>query len=164
MKNKIFIVSVITLSIILALSFLSYNRDEFIEYLISDLNMEGLLDYRSNIQTSDKTLPKSKEGSVDGVPKGITKIESPNFIAKPLKNDPGYLVANTIANVLYIAAILAVIIIIYGGIRYIMSYGADDNIESAKKIILWAIIGLIITILSYFIVQNIIEYVYIQIK
>lgn len=46
------------------------------------------------------------------------------------------------------AGLIAVFMIIYGGIRYITSQGEPDNIQSAKKTITYAIGGLVLAILA----------------
>jgi hypothetical protein len=51
--------------------------------------------------------------------------------------------------------ILAVIMIIYGGVRYVASAGDDEAVGTAKKVILYAIIGLIIVLLSFVIINAI---------
>lgn len=48
---------------------------------------------------------------------------------------------------------LAVIFIIISGIRYITSGGDPKQVEGAKKTMMYAIIGLIVVILSFFIVN-----------
>lgn len=40
---------------------------------------------------------------------------------------------------------IAVIMLIYGGIRYITAQGNDKNVATARSIIMYAVIGLIIT-------------------
>jgi cytochrome bd-type quinol oxidase subunit 2 len=52
-----------------------------------------------------------------------------------------------------IVGVVAVIMIIVGGFRYITSGGASDKVTSAKNTILYAIIGLIIVALSQIIVK-----------
>lgn len=52
-----------------------------------------------------------------------------------------------------IVGIVAVIMIIVGGLRYITSGGNDTSVTSAKNTILYAIIGLIIVALSQLIVR-----------
>ncbi len=52
-----------------------------------------------------------------------------------------------------IVGIVAVIMMIYGGFRYITSGGDSGNVTSAKNTILYAIIGLIIVALAQFIVK-----------
>lgn len=52
-----------------------------------------------------------------------------------------------------VVGIVAVIMIIYGGFKYITSGGDAGNITSAKNVILYAIVGLIIVALAQFIVK-----------
>ena len=63
-------------------------------------------------------------------------------------------VTNTI---LYIVGIIAVIMLIIGGIRYVISGGDSKKVTDAKNTIMYAIIGLIIAILSYAIVNFVIN-------
>lgn len=61
---------------------------------------------------------------------------------------------NTIVNVLlFIIGAVSVVMIIYGGVRYVTSAGEAKSVESAKNTIMYAIIGLIISILAYAIVN-----------
>ncbi|MEK7673529.1 MAG: hypothetical protein AAB373_06625 [Patescibacteria group bacterium] len=48
---------------------------------------------------------------------------------------------------------LAVIMIIYGGVLYVSSAGNDDSIGKAKKIIMYALVGIIIILLSFVLVR-----------
>lgn len=60
----------------------------------------------------------------------------------------------TVINLLSaIVGIVAVIMIIVGGLRYITSGGNDANVTSAKNTILYAIIGLIIVALAQVLVR-----------
>lgn len=52
-----------------------------------------------------------------------------------------------------LVGIVAVVMMIYGGFRYITSGGDSGNVTSAKNTILYAIIGLIIVALAQFIVK-----------
>lgn len=52
-----------------------------------------------------------------------------------------------------IVGIVAVIMIVFGGLKYITSGGDSNNISSAKSTIIYAIIGLIVVALAQFIVQ-----------
>ncbi len=63
----------------------------------------------------------------------------------------------TITNtVLYIVGVLAVVMLIIGGIRYVVSGGDSKKVTDAKNTILYAIIGLIICFLAYAIVNFVI--------
>ncbi|HEX9503062.1 MAG TPA: hypothetical protein VF974_01935 [Patescibacteria group bacterium] len=52
-----------------------------------------------------------------------------------------------------VAGLVAVLFLIIGGFRYITSAGNEETAESAKKIIINAIIGVVIIILSFVIVR-----------
>lgn len=59
-------------------------------------------------------------------------------------------IVTTIINVmLFIAGALAVIMIIYGGIRYITAHGDEKQVKVAKDTIVYSVAGLIIAILAY---------------
>jgi len=52
-----------------------------------------------------------------------------------------------------VVGLAAVIMIIVGGLRYIISGGDSGNVQSAKNTILYAIIGLVVVALAQFIVR-----------
>jgi cytochrome bd-type quinol oxidase subunit 2 len=52
-----------------------------------------------------------------------------------------------------VVGVVAVIMIIIGGLKYITSSGDSNNITSAKNTILYAIIGLVVVALAQFIVK-----------
>ena len=62
-------------------------------------------------------------------------------------------ITNTI---LYIVGINAVIILIIGGIRYVISGGDAKKVTDAKNTVLYAIIGLVIAVFAYAIVNFVI--------
>lgn len=55
--------------------------------------------------------------------------------------------------VLYVVGVISVVMLIWGGLRYIMSGGDSKKITDAKNTILYAIIGLIIAVLAFAIVN-----------
>lgn len=63
-------------------------------------------------------------------------------------------VTNTI---LYIVGIIAVIMLIIGGIRYVVSGGDSKKVTDAKNTVLYAIIGLVICFLAFAIVNFVIN-------
>ena len=63
-------------------------------------------------------------------------------------------ITNTI---LYVVGIIAVIMLIIGGIRYVTSGGDSKKVTDAKNTVLYAIIGLIIAFLAYAIVNFVIS-------
>jgi type IV secretory pathway VirB2 component (pilin) len=59
-------------------------------------------------------------------------------------------VANTL---LGISAVVAVIFLIIGGLRYVISAGNADSVETAKNTVLYSVIGLVIILLAFVIVN-----------
>jgi hypothetical protein len=72
-------------------------------------------------------------------------------------NNGGPDLTATIKKIINILSILvgaiAVIMIIFGGFRYVTSGGSDSSVSSAKNTILYAVIGLIIVALAQVIVH-----------
>ncbi len=56
-----------------------------------------------------------------------------------------------------IVGIIAVVMIIVGGFKYITSGGDSGNISSAKNTIIYAVIGLVIVALAQFLVQFVLD-------
>lgn len=54
---------------------------------------------------------------------------------------------------LFIAGFLAIVYVIYGGFRYVLSQGEPENTKIAKDAILNAVIGLVIAVLASAIVR-----------
>ena len=63
------------------------------------------------------------------------------------------LIATVINIFSVVVGIIAVIMIVYGGFRYITSGGDSAKVTSARNTILYAIVGLIIVALAQFIVK-----------
>ena len=59
--------------------------------------------------------------------------------------------------VLFVAGALAVIMIIYGGIRYITAHGDEKQVKVAKDTIVYSVVGLIIAIIAYALVTFIFD-------
>lgn len=83
----------------------------------------------------------------DGVAKGQSAICDGRD-----ENINGFL-KNIINFMLWLVGILAVVMIIVGGIKYITSGGDANKLTSAKNTILYSVIGLIIAIFAYVIVD-----------
>lgn len=70
----------------------------------------------------------------------------------------GVIVKNVVNALLYVIGALAVIMLIWGGIRYTTSGGNANSVTAAKNTILYAVIGLIVAILAYAIVNWVIDF------
>jgi hypothetical protein len=64
----------------------------------------------------------------------------------------GAVYASALEIITLVAGSLAVIYLIYGGIKYISSAGAPDKVKSARTTIIHAIIGIIIISCAYLII------------
>ena len=61
---------------------------------------------------------------------------------------------NSIINIfLYVVGTLAVVMIIVGGIQYALSAGDAGKMGKAKNTIMWSVVGLVIAILAWAIVN-----------
>lgn len=49
--------------------------------------------------------------------------------------------------------LLAVIMVVYGGVTYVSSAGNDEAVGKAKKIIMYALIGIVVILLSFVVVK-----------
>lgn len=93
----------------------------------------------------------AQAANVDKVQGGIDKIggdEAGNTGA-----DFSKLLKSIINILLFLIGAIAVIMIIVGGIRYVTSAGDQSAVTGAKNTILYAIVGLVIAVMSYAIVN-----------
>ena len=67
------------------------------------------------------------------------------------------IVKNVINTMLYILGIIAVIMIVIGGIRYTTSNGDSSQTKAAKDTILYAVVGLIVAIMAFAIVNFVVQ-------
>lgn len=97
------------------------------------------------------TLPGSSTGQA-----GET-LTAPSGIPKALQgglDTAGQSIFQTGTNLIFtIAIFLAVIVIMYSGIQWLISEGNPEKVASARKRLMSAVIGLVIVALSFFIVN-----------
>jgi len=67
--------------------------------------------------------------------------------------DIRFATANVIGSVLGLLGIISVVIIIYAGFKWMTSGGNDEDVKSAQKILMAAVIGLVIVMAAYSIVR-----------
>lgn len=57
---------------------------------------------------------------------------------------------NTVVSIVFVlAALLSILFIVIGGIKYTISAGDSSGIQKAKNTILYAIVGLVVTLSAY---------------
>lgn len=91
----------------------------------------------------------------ESIQEGLTQIEGPFPDTIVSDKDPDSLVKRLIEWALYIGAVLAVIFIIIGGYFYLTSAGNDDQAKRGRRTLTYAVIGLVIIVLSWVIVQTV---------
>lgn len=92
-------------------------------------------------------------------PANKTKIEikpSDVGLPNPIKTIDGDTMSNLLGILYFFAGVVAVIVIIVGGIRYVASNGDSSQIQSAKNTVTYAVIGLVVVIMAAAITQFVI--------
>lgn len=93
------------------------------------------------------------QGSLDGVKSDIADQDA--ALAKDLKATE--IITNVIQWMLAVSVMIALAALIWGGIMYILALGDENRAAKAKKILLYAIVGLIIVGTSYAIISAVKE-------
>lgn len=95
------------------------------------------------------------------LPKKTLAVEviSPGSVPPALSSGPTFqkLLANVINILLYVAGIASVIVIVIAGILYIVSAGSPERTKAAKDALLYAIIGLVISLSGFAIVNFVLK-------
>ncbi len=74
-------------------------------------------------------------------------------VPNPIKGaNLGEVLSGIVTSLLIFAGAVAVLFLIIGGFRYVVSAGNPDQVEGAKKTILYAILGLIVIFVAYVLV------------
>ena len=96
--------------------------------------------------------PVYAQDATDAVQEGLTAAGGDDQSNTDLKK-----VFQTIVNtLLFIAGAVAVIMIILGGFRYMTSNGDQADVKAAKDTILYSVVGLVVAIISFALVQFVI--------
>lgn len=69
----------------------------------------------------------------------------------------GAIFSTAVNTLLFIIGAVAVIMIIFGGFKYVVSGGDSSAVTSAKNTILYAIIGVIVALLAYAIITFVLD-------
>ena len=86
------------------------------------------------------------------------KVDASSAVCKAQGDKASSMIQIIINILLYIVGIIAVIMIVVGGIRYTVSNGNASQVKEAKDTILYAVVGLIVAIMSYAIVNFVISW------
>lgn len=84
-------------------------------------------------------------------------------VPNPVGNqDLGSVLSDVVNALLLFAGAVAVLFLIIGGFRYVVSAGNAEQVEGAKKTIVYALFGLIIIFIAYVLVQLVQNYLGVQ--
>lgn len=99
----------------------------------------------------------SLSGSVSAqVSKGIDTATTSEMQGKSIDGDKGLI--KTVVNVLlWAVGVLSVIMIIFSGFRYITSSGDASKTKSAQSTLIYSVVGLIVAIMAWAIVNMVIN-------
>ena len=98
---------------------------------------------------STASLPGSASAQVS---EGINTATTSEMKGKSIDGDDGLI--KTVVNVLlWAVGILSVIMIIFSGLRYITSAGDASKTKSAQSTLTYSVVGLIVAIMAYAIVN-----------
>ncbi|MSU76117.1 hypothetical protein EXS54_01440 [Patescibacteria group bacterium] len=86
------------------------------------------------------------------IPLGVPPIPNPL-----LSFEPGNVLAQVINTLLLWGGAVALVFIIIGGFRFIISMGNPEGVEKARHTVMYAILGLIIIFVAYIIVAYILD-------
>lgn len=87
----------------------------------------------------------------DGTP---LEIAAPSGVPTGgLEGDGGKIIGLAITWLMIASVIIALLFLIYGGANYIMSEGDKTKVESARRTILYAVIGLLVVFFSFFVIN-----------
>lgn len=92
--------------------------------------------------------------ATDAIQKGVNDVggtDSGNNVSLETR-------VKDVTNVLlFVVGAIAVIMIIVGGVRYVVSGGEGSAVKNAKNTIMYAVIGLVVAILAYALVNFVIK-------
>jgi hypothetical protein len=111
-----------------------------------DSDCTGDLECVSGACVSVDSSPSSSGG---GAGIGISNPLSANTIPE--------LIATVLSSIIGLIGILAVASFVYGGILYMTSGGSEEQSNKGKKVLLYSTMGLIVSILSYVIINTVIR-------
>lgn len=63
--------------------------------------------------------------------------------------DSTVLIARLVNAVITISGVIFLILLVYGGMLYLLAGGSEDNVKKAKRLLVSSIVGLIIIVSSY---------------
>lgn len=108
----------------------------------------------SSLAIASAVLPFAARPIFAQVP---TVVISPPSSIGGVNVQPNELIAFIINAIIVIGIVLSLIFLLWGGLRWIMSGGDKGKVDTARSTIVAAIVGLIIVILAYVIINVVLQ-------
>ena len=93
-----------------------------------------------------------------GAPGGVNAAKGTGVPTNFASGD-GSLIQRIINIMLYAIGVLSVIMLIFGGLRYVISGGQKEAVTAAKNTILYAVVGLLIAVFAYAFIHFILQFI-----
>lgn len=119
-----------------------YTLWQWLFTLLLVINTASVLDVSAQSASSiPENVKNMKFDTKAGLPGSITEGTQPDFAGK------------VIAIMLQLVATVAIVVMIYGGVRMMMAQGSDTGIKKGQGAFLQAIIGTLIVLVAYILVS-----------
>lgn len=99
----------------------------------------------------------SNAGAINVFDTSACNGASNTAVCKAKGDDASKMIQVVVDTMMFILGAIAVIMIIVGGIRYTTSNGDSSNVKSAKDTILYSVIGLVVALLAYAVVNWVVD-------
>ncbi len=107
-----------------------------------------------HMKTLKKNLYRLGGGTVAAAAGAQVALADAVGVPNPVgKQDLGGVLVSVVNALLIFAGAVAVLFLIIGGFRYVISTGNEQQVEGAKKTILYAVLGLIVIFVAFVLVQ-----------
>ena len=125
---------------------------EFSKKAIMKVSQAGLL----VMAASSAALASNHNTGIDDGIGGGARSAKPSDAPENLFSGNNAIFKNITNTLIFIVGAVAVVMLIIGGLRYVLSGGNSTSVEAAKNTIFYAIIGIVVAILAFAIVNFVI--------
>lgn len=109
---------------------------------------------------AEESSTDSSDSSTQATGTGGGAVESAKSGLNALggkSEDASSIVKKVIDFLLFLIGVIAVIMVIYGGIQYALSAGDPNKVSKAKNTIVYAVIGIVVAMLAFAIVNFVVD-------
>lgn len=115
----------------------------------ADVNNDGRADSSDITLITNYLKPNGASGAITTFPACAASTDDINITNPIATSDFNEIVSNTLLWVLSVVGSLFLLMVIAGGVMYMVAGGVEERITRAKKIITWSILGLALILASY---------------